>query len=378
MAARLGLMDHLHIVFEEQAILGHGHLDLLAGQHADEHLLLALFSSAHIVQKLPAAGARPGAKFGFRSTGIKNIRARTLLPDRAGPLKGEKGLRDVVDGDAKRRGQSPGRLGAACDGSGDTGREVVHRAGGQGGGTVAVPGDGGRRRRRAERLLETGENLPGNGLRAGMGAGAGHGDDVHARRCELAAKLPQKPQVFPGVVDPGQKQDFEKDRSVKTRPEIEQAPADGTQADGGMGTVEAPVLGFHQRIHGRQDDVGPRKRRPDVRIGQQARIGEHGHGDVGKKFLGSGDDLAAVGIEARFPQAAKGDGVGNGMAGRLPGGQFIQYAPGADVGFSLGGQGLGRACFAIQAVERADSGAEQVKAQRQTEATRADRAENIP
>jgi len=94
-------------------------------------------------------------------------------------------------------------------------------------------------------------------------------------------------------------------------------------------------------------------------------------------MLGSGDNLAAVGIETRLTEAAKRDDIRSAMSGSLPDSQFVQNAPRADVRFPQGGQGLGRACFAIQAVERTNPCAEQVKAQRQTEAARSNRAENI-
>ncbi len=55
-AARLGLVDHLHVVFDQHAVLGHGHFDLFAGQHAVNIFCFRLFPLL-IVKKLPAAGA---------------------------------------------------------------------------------------------------------------------------------------------------------------------------------------------------------------------------------------------------------------------------------------------------------------------------------
>jgi len=178
--------------------------------------------------------------------------ARSLPPDPSGPFERIEGLLDAVDGDAKGGGKPSGRLGPTRDGSGDTGREVIRHAGDLCSRAMAVRKIGGRLGRTcAQGLFKAAQHILGDGRRAGIGAGAGHSDNIHASRFELAAKLPQKLQVFPRIIDPGQKEDFQKDRSIIAGPKIEQALTDGTKADVLVGTVEKPILGFDQRIHGR-------------------------------------------------------------------------------------------------------------------------------
>jgi len=97
-APGLGLMHHFHVIFEQLSVFRDGYLDLFAGQHADEHLLLTLGPSAH-AKKSPCLGAAPRkAKFGFPASRNKTRRARDPRGARARheggpPAPGERGIR---------------------------------------------------------------------------------------------------------------------------------------------------------------------------------------------------------------------------------------------------------------------------------------------